>query len=251
LALLSLLIQYNIKNLMDEVFVPLEFYTSWKKEHLRYSLFGNVIDTRRRRLHLLCCETLKLCTVHLCWEATVHCVQRYEKVQIKTAKLLSFLSLWCWNQLTLQSHHIWLLQLHLSDPSAVYTHFLKNCNCLCHVILLINFYHFVNIKFYVQAFYILHYLYILACNGWDQTQNTGLSRPPFLVLSLGLFTAIHIQLKLVGLFFLQIMLYWLIATFLCSYRVVSGTFIFVVVIDPDLTEQCWYLYRFGPQNHLE
>jgi len=74
---------------MDEVFVPLEFYTSPKKEHLRYSLFGNVIDPRRRRLQLHCCETLKLCTVHLCWEATECCVQRYEKVQLKTAKLLS------------------------------------------------------------------------------------------------------------------------------------------------------------------
>jgi hypothetical protein len=28
---------------------------------------------------------------------------------------------------------------------------------------------FIKIKLYVQAFCILHYLYILACNGWDQT----------------------------------------------------------------------------------
>lgn len=45
----------------------------------------------------------------------------------------------------------------------------KNCNSVCHVILFINSYHFLNIKLYIQAVFILHYLYILACNVWDET----------------------------------------------------------------------------------
>jgi hypothetical protein len=49
LALLSVLIQYNKNDLLDEVFVPVEFETWQKKGHLRYSLFWNVIDPKRRR----------------------------------------------------------------------------------------------------------------------------------------------------------------------------------------------------------
>jgi hypothetical protein len=54
----------------------------------------------------------------------------------------------------------WVQYIHISS---------KKWNCLCHVILFINFCHFYKIKLYIQAFYILHYLCISACNGWEQT----------------------------------------------------------------------------------
>jgi hypothetical protein len=82
-----------------------------------------MVHPRRRRPHLHCCETLRSCTVHIYWEATVHHVQRFEKLQIKKAKCL----VPCpysdaGTNLTPPSHRIQISLLHFDDPTEVYTH---------------------------------------------------------------------------------------------------------------------------------
>ena len=145
MTLLSLLIQYNIKDLTDEVFVPLEFYPSQKKRHWRYSLFGNVIDPRRRRLQLHCCETLKLRTVYLYICVGGYCTLSKDMKKFKSRKPSSLVPCPSCDAGTNLHFSLTTFVFH-SCTSVIPVQYLhissKNCNCLCHVILFINFYHF-------------------------------------------------------------------------------------------------------------
>jgi hypothetical protein len=72
-------------------------------------------NPEKRGSQLFCSGSLQLHIVHLYREATLLYIQRFERLQIKKAKLLSLLSflLWCRDQNTIPHflqlcHHIWL-----------------------------------------------------------------------------------------------------------------------------------------------
>lgn len=146
-SLLSVLIQYNVKDLLYEVFMPLEYYTSQKK-NLVTLLWNPKI-------------------VHSTFLLGGYCTLFPDVKDFKKAKLLSSLSLWCWDtHLSLTTFDFY------SCPSMIPVQYIhissKNCNCLCHAILFINFYHFYRLQIICSGIlYFLHYLCILACKGWD------------------------------------------------------------------------------------
>lgn len=148
-SLLSVLKQYNVKDLLYEVFMPLEFYTSQKKKNLVTLLWNPKI-------------------VPSTFLLGGYCTLFPDMNDFKSRKPYSLVPCPC----DAGTHTSASPHLTYSYPSMIPVQYIhissKNCNCLCHAILFINFYHFYRLQIICSGIlYFLHYLYILACKGWD------------------------------------------------------------------------------------
>jgi hypothetical protein len=103
----------------------------------------NFTHPRRRRLQLHCCETLKLLAQYICVGRLLYVVSKDMK-KFKSRKPSSLVPCPCDAGTNL---HFSLTTFDFYSCTSVipvqYIHISsKNCNCLCHVILFINFYNF-------------------------------------------------------------------------------------------------------------